>query len=158
MIWYPQNSSTLLKVMTSFNKSAHDSFGPVAVGVFVNHNVQVCIRGCLTLKFLGSWKTVNGSFNEKDAGESDWVESRESLSIASVGGAGERTSVILRVLRLDANGCEIAGRWRGDGVAETTLERQMRKFWRWVSKSQKGETIAELFFGWDWNCMGAWIC
>ena len=47
--------------MTSFNKSAQLSLGPVAVGVLVNHNVQVCMRGCLTLKFLGSWKTVNGS-------------------------------------------------------------------------------------------------
>ena len=65
---YPQNSSTLSKVMTSFNKSAQLSLGPVDVGVLVNHNVHVFIRGCLTLKFLGSWKTVTGSLMTMIAG------------------------------------------------------------------------------------------
>ena len=88
--------------MTSFNKSAQDSFGPVAVGVLVNHKVQGCISGCLTLKFFGSWNTVNGSCEEICAGDEDSLL-RESLSIASVGGAGERTSVMMKVLRCDAN-------------------------------------------------------
>ena len=60
----------------------------------------------MTLKFLGSWNTVNGSCEDMAAGEEDSLL-RESLSIASVGGAGERTSVMTRVLRLDANGDEI---------------------------------------------------
>ena len=31
------------------------------LGGFVNHRVHVFIKGCLTLKFSGSWKTVIGS-------------------------------------------------------------------------------------------------
>ena len=85
--------------MTSFNKSAQLSLGPVALGVFVNHNVQVCMRGCLMLKFLGSWKTVKGSVwgtMVLDEEEVDWGwDSRESLSIDSVGGTGEMTSVMI---------------------------------------------------------------
>lgn len=27
----------------------------------MNHKVHSCIKGCLTLKFSGSWKTVTGS-------------------------------------------------------------------------------------------------
>ena len=148
--------------MTSFNKSAHDSLGPVAVGVFVNHNVQVCMSGCLTLKFLGSWKTVNGSCEEMGVGELDGLlVSRESLSIASVGGAGERTSVMLRVLRFDANGIETEGGWPADGAVQRTKETQMRKFWRWVSALQKGEQFVNRIFGPDWNCVadrGFGIC
>ena len=79
--------------MTSFSKSAQLSLGPVALGVFVNHKVQVFMRGCLTVKFLGSWKTVKGSWETRVCGEGDWA-SRDSFSIASVGG-GESTSVIV---------------------------------------------------------------
>jgi len=91
--------------MTSFNKSAQLSLGPVALGVFVNHNVQVCMSGCLMLKFLGSWKTVKGSCwgtmvlgAEEDVGdevEGEGWDSRESLSIDSVGRTGETTSVMI---------------------------------------------------------------
>jgi hypothetical protein len=31
------------------------------VGGLVNHNVHLFIKGCLTVKFSGSWKTVTGS-------------------------------------------------------------------------------------------------
>ena len=86
--------------MTSFNKSAQLSLGPVAVGVFVNHNVHLCMRGCLTVKFLGSWKTVKGSLTVSwDSGAGLALAeaallSMASLSMASVGGTGERTSVM----------------------------------------------------------------
>lgn len=124
---YPQNSSTLSNVMTSFNKSAHDSFGPVAVGVLVNHNVHVFISGCLTLKFFGSWNTVKGSCEAMAAGDEDSLL-RESLSNASVGGAGERTSVIMKILRYDANGYEIEEQRYTDGVRERTGKRECENF------------------------------
>jgi hypothetical protein len=82
-------------VITSLRRSAQCSFGPVAEGVLVNQRVQVCMRGCFTVKFLGSWKTVRGSLAE------DWLAetpfSRESFSIESA--TGESTSVIV----LDVN-------------------------------------------------------
>lgn len=31
------------------------------VGGLVNHRVHLFIKGCLTVKFSGSWKTVTGS-------------------------------------------------------------------------------------------------
>lgn len=83
--------------------------------------------------------------------------SRESLSIASVGGAGERTSVMLRVLRFDANGIETEGGWPADGAVQRTKETQMRKFWRWVSALQKGEQFVNRISGQDWNCSVAWL-
>jgi hypothetical protein len=75
----------------------------------VNHNVQECMSGCLTVKFLGSWKTVKGSLAmtvESGAGlplvvdgpEGDGAVlllSGESLSMPSAGGTGERTSVMV---------------------------------------------------------------
>jgi hypothetical protein len=95
---YPQNSSTLSKVMTSFNKSAQFSLGPVALGVLVNQRVQVFMRGCLTLKFLGSWKTVRGSYRGSYAvdGGDESLLSMARFAIDCVGGTGEATSVIAK--------------------------------------------------------------
>ena len=52
-VWYPQNSSTLSKVMTSFSKSAQLSLGPVALGVFVNHKVHGIHEWVLDIEVFG---------------------------------------------------------------------------------------------------------
>ena len=44
------------------------------LGGLVNHNVQVFMRGCLTLKFSASWKTVMFSpFEEEGAAFSSFI-------------------------------------------------------------------------------------
>jgi hypothetical protein len=43
--------------MQSIIRGAHT----LPLGGLVNHSVHVFIRGCLTLKFSGSWKTVRTS-------------------------------------------------------------------------------------------------
>lgn len=79
LTYTPQNSSTESKVTTSLRSSFQLSLCMVVrcqliikhqfeepsiklrtlpLDGFVNHRVQVCIRGCLTLKLSASWKTV----------------------------------------------------------------------------------------------------
>lgn len=55
------------------------------------------MRGCLTLKFFGSWKTVKGSLRLMLAEAALLESSRLSFSIASVGGWGGRTSVMVKM-------------------------------------------------------------
>lgn len=51
----PQNSSTLLKLMTSLSNSFQSC---LPLGGLVNQSVQTFCRACLTLKLDGSSKTV----------------------------------------------------------------------------------------------------
>lgn len=59
------------------------------LGGLVNHKVHSCIKGCLTLKFSGSWNTVICSSTVSEESGASKFEFSSSLSAESLSFAGE---------------------------------------------------------------------